>query len=629
MRKITTIVTSITFKVGALIAVLIAVLVYTTLIVQDSLDEMTTSNVIINQAGKLRMLSQKMAKEALYLSMLDSARGDERAEGQAAMLATAAEFEALLTNVTKGNESLGIPTTAARISPEFVQVQQRWQAFHTNVQLLAEAAPQSTVFDSALGDIARTNVPLLQDANTAVSSVQTAAEANKAELMATMKGILLGSVLLFALSIAVLVWVTRPIRVLSAAASSVGEGDYSVQANVKGSGELSQLAMHFNAMVLKVRNNQDAMVAQRDQAQREREHAVQEARESTAAQHRYLADSVETMVTSMKRFSEGDLTVSVPVTSDDAIGTLNTQFNRMVEKTRGVLQRVEQAASLSTEMAEAVNAATEELSAGAHEQAAQASTVASSVEELTLVIVDNADKANQTAAAATASGDAAREGGAVVTQTVAKIHEIAHVVTESAATVERLGASSKEIGEIVAVINEIADQTNLLALNAAIEAARAGEQGRGFAVVADEVRKLAERTSSATRRIAEMIESIQQETTQAVASMARGRDEVADGLQLADRAGQALERIVGEAESVVNLIQSIAASSERQAGSAEQITTNVESIATVAGQSAGAVQEIAQRVNDMQAQVSGLHEVVQAFQLTSEVRSARIYKRAA
>ncbi|MEM1096029.1 MAG: methyl-accepting chemotaxis protein [Bacteroidota bacterium] len=620
---------SITFKVSLLIAVLIAILGYTSYIVQHNLTAMTVSTVVINQSGKLRMLSQKMSKEALYLSTLEATALAEQADTRAALLATATEFNTLLANVTEGNAEAGIPADVGATNPELDQVHTRWEAFFTNVQLIAEAEAGSTVLETALADVWATNVPLLREANAAVQAYQDEAAARKDALMQRMQFILFGSFALFGLSVGLLVWLTRPIRKLASAAKRVGGGDYDVQADVKTRDEVGYLAKHFNAMVRQVRDSQAEMAAQRDHAEVERARAVREARESLAAQNKYLADSVDTMGAAMARFAEGDLTVSVPATTSDTIGTLNAQFNQMVDKMRKVLQRVEESTSLSTEMAEAVNAATEELSAGAHEQAEQANAVATSVEELSLVIVDNADKANQTAAAAAASGDAAREGGAVVEQTATKIREIAHVVTDSAATVERLGTSSKEIGEIVAVINDIADQTNLLALNAAIEAARAGEQGRGFAVVADEVRKLAERTSGATRKIAEMIDSIQHETRQAVASMARGREEVADGLELADRAGHALERIVGEAESVGTLITAIAASSEGQAGSAEQISINVESIAAVAGQSAGAVQEIAMRVNEMQAQVSGLNEVVQAFKLTPDVPAVRAYNQAA
>ena len=208
-------------------------------------------------------------------------------------------------------------------------------------------------------------------------------------------------------------------------------------------------------------------------------------------------------------------------------------------------------------------------------------------------------------------------------ETVATIREIARVTGQSAQTVEQLGTSSQRIGEIASVINEIADQTNLLALNAAIEAARAGEQGRGFAVVADEVRKLAERTTQATREIAAMIETIQTETANAVAAMQRGNTAVEAGLGLADQAGAALEKIVTGAQSTVDLINQIAAASEEQSTTSEEISRSVVGISTVSEESARNLSEIAQATEDLNQLTDELHTLVAQFKVEDEaVRGA-------
>jgi methyl-accepting chemotaxis protein len=190
---------------------------------------------------------------------------------------------------------------------------------------------------------------------------------------------------------------------------------------------------------------------------------------------------------------------------------------------------------------------------------------------------------------------------------------IAQVVEVSAGTVKELGKSSDQIGEIIGVIDDIADQTNLLALNAAIEAARAGEQGRGFAVVADEVRKLAERTTKATKEIAGMIKKIQSDTAGAVASMEEGTAEVKQGMKLADRAGASLQEIVGVSQKVTDMVTQIAAASEEQSSASEQISKNVEGISKVTGETAQGTQQIARAAEDLNRLTDNLQRLIEQF----------------
>jgi len=198
------------------------------------------------------------------------------------------------------------------------------------------------------------------------------------------------------------------------------------------------------------------------------------------------------------------------------------------------------------------------------------------------------------------------------------MNTIADVVRKSAETVKELGQSSDQIGEIAQVIDDIADQTNLLALNAAIEAARAGEQGRGFAVVADEVRKLAERTTKATKEIAEMIKKIQKDTSGAVASMNRGEEEVEKGKQSALKAGDSLKEIIKGAESVVDLVNQVAAASEEQSSTAEEISKNIESINNVTNESAGGIQQIAHASEDLNRLTLNLQDLISNFKIDSK-----------
>ena len=255
------------------------------------------------------------------------------------------------------------------------------------------------------------------------------------------------------------------------------------------------------------------------------------------------------------------------------------------------------------------------MAAGAQEQSAQANEVASAVEEMTKTIFETSKNTSEAAIASKQAGDFAKEGGKAVEETIEGMNRISSVVTKSAETVLTLGKSSDQIGEIIQVIDDIADQTNLLALNAAIEAARAGEQGRGFAVVADEVRKLAERTTKATKEIATMILQIQSDTAEAVKSIKLGEQEVENGKHLAVKAGQSIRDIVNGAAKVTDTITQVATASEEQSATAEQIGKNIDSINHVTQETAQGIQQIAQASEDLSRLTVTLQELIAKFKL--------------
>ena len=259
------------------------------------------------------------------------------------------------------------------------------------------------------------------------------------------------------------------------------------------------------------------------------------------------------------------------------------------------------------------------MTAGASEQSVQAAEVASSIEEMTHTIMDSTKNANLAASTALEAGEKAKEGGKVVVETINGINRIANVVSESAGTIQKLGNSSNQIGEIIQVIDEIADQTNLLALNAAIEAARAGEQGRGFAVVADEVRKLAERTTKATQEIAQMIKKIQDDTIGAVQAIEMGTSEAEKGKELAQKAGNSLNDIIDNFERVSNIINQLAVATEEQSSTSEQISSNVEAINRVTHQSAEGTQQISLAAENLHHLTDNLQQLVNSFKLGKNV----------
>ncbi|MFZ4619088.1 MAG: methyl-accepting chemotaxis protein [Bacteroidota bacterium] len=299
----------------------------------------------------------------------------------------------------------------------------------------------------------------------------------------------------------------------------------------------------------------------------------------------------------------------------DEIGALQRSFDTFVSNIRTTLIQVAESSSSLSMATDEIKRGTEELAAGSQEQSSQANEVAAAVAEMTSTITENSKNANATTATARQAKEAAVAGGAVVKDTISGMKEIADVVIRSAETVRTLGRSSDQIGEIVSVINDIADQTNLLALNAAIEAARAGEQGRGFAVVADEVRKLAERTTKATKEIETMIKNIQTETKDAVVAMEVGTKKVNDGIILADKAGASLKEIVTVSQNVTDMIVQIASASEEQTSVSEQISRNIEGINSVAQESSKGSQEIARAAETLFHLSTQLEELIAKFNL--------------
>lgn len=328
----------------------------------------------------------------------------------------------------------------------------------------------------------------------------------------------------------------------------------------------------------------------------------------------------------LEKMAGGDLTVRVTGNYKGDHQIIKNSINQLGDSLSSVIGGITESVYAVASASSQISSSSEEMAAGAQEQSAQTHEVASAVEQMTATILETTQNADGAAKAAKNAGEIAKEGGSVVNETIEGMIRIAEVVQKSAATVQQLGKSSDQIGEIVQVIDDIADQTNLLALNAAIEAARAGEQGRGFAVVADEVRKLAERTTKATKEIASMIKQIQRDTGGAVESMQQGTLEVEKGKELADKAGESLKQIITGAEEVVDIASQVAVASQEQSAAAEQISKNIESISSVTQQSAAGVQQIARAAEDLNRLTDNLQNMISQFKVSSEKENSNKLK---
>ncbi|MEM1093381.1 MAG: methyl-accepting chemotaxis protein [Bacteroidota bacterium] len=333
----------------------------------------------------------------------------------------------------------------------------------------------------------------------------------------------------------------------------------------------------------------------------------------------YLERETTRLVGAIEQVAVGNLTVDIGSGGHSAeLARLKDALRQMLGNLRAIIAQVQQAAFTTVTTVTQMSGAAEEMAVGAQAQATQATEVFNAVGAMAESVQATEAAALETSAAAEQSGTAAQSGRQVVQQTIERIEALAGAVTSSASTVERLGDSSKQISEIVSVIDEIADQTNLLALNAAIEAARAGEQGRGFAVVADEVRKLAERTMKATRQIADTIGAIQSETEEAVAAMRASRSEVEAGLQLVGEAGQSLEAIETQTGRVLSRIQRISEATKEQSSVSAGISERVEAISAASFESAQQISEVARGAETLKGIADGLRDSVAQFQLAHE-----------
>ncbi len=331
---------------------------------------------------------------------------------------------------------------------------------------------------------------------------------------------------------------------------------------------------------------------------------------------RGVVASVRKVSDRAERIAVGDLSgAAIEVKTKDEIGALGTAINTMRDSLADLVRGISDTASEVANMSESIASASQETSHTIREQEAQSNQVAAAVAEMTSSIEEVANNSDEVARGSIEAGEKATEGAEVVGQTVCEMREIADQVKTLSQLVDSLGDKSQQIGQIVEVINDIADQTNLLALNAAIEAARAGEHGRGFAVVADEVRKLADRTTKATAEVSESIASIQRETTQAVEEMNSSTERVTNGVGLAERAGQSLAAITSGSADVSRKIESIAAAARQQSSAAEEISRSVDAIRSATEESAIGAAQSAEAATRLSTKADELRKAVERFTL--------------
>jgi methyl-accepting chemotaxis protein len=322
----------------------------------------------------------------------------------------------------------------------------------------------------------------------------------------------------------------------------------------------------------------------------------------------------------IRRFTEqvasGDVSqeLEVPGCADcTELGQLVVAVNGMSTSLKELLADVKNTSCDLAEAAEEITATSGNMFEAVEQQVRVTHQVKAAFGEMVHAISEVAHNSSEAAGSATQAGESAQQGGQVVSGTIQGMHTIRDTVVDSAQAVERLGEHSQTIGKVIEVINDIAEQTNLLALNATIEAARAGEHGRGFAVVADEVRQLAERTTDATTEIADAIQSMQNETVSVVKKMQDGTAIVESGVHQAVDAEKALQQIVGSTDIVASKIEAIAAAAEEQSATVNEISSHVDGISEGADVSKAGAEEVVTAATRLSQRAESLNTIVGHF----------------
>jgi twitching motility protein PilJ len=336
--------------------------------------------------------------------------------------------------------------------------------------------------------------------------------------------------------------------------------------------------------------------------------------EESERQNKANQDAILRLLDEMEVLKQGDLTIRAKVT-EDVTGAIADAINSTIEELRRLVTGITGAAQQVTAATQEAQAVTGQLLQAAQKQANEIQGTGQSVAQMTVSMHEVSKTANDSATVARTSLNAAEKGSQAVQNAIRGMNDIREQIQETSKRIKRLGESSQEIGEIVQLISDITEQTNVLALNAAIQAASAGEAGRGFTVVAEEVQRLAERSGEATKHIGAIVKSIQRDTQDAVEAMERSTRGVVDGTKTADEAGDALREIEQISNRLAELIGAISDATQQQAGSAAKVATNMKQILAITQLTTEGTKKTAASAARLTALADGLKNSVAGFKL--------------
>jgi methyl-accepting chemotaxis protein len=387
-----------------------------------------------------------------------------------------------------------------------------------------------------------------------------------------------------------------PVRSLSRTNERIRGGDLQARATIESQDELGAMANEFNALL-------DRMVS---------------LVETTEADRDNMQESIMRLLAEVSDVAKGDLTVAAVVT-EDMTGAIADSFNHMIGQLRQLVTSVRDATLQVSASASQIQNTAEQLAEGSISQAEQIVDSAAALDEMAVSIQQVSENASLSATVADQALANAKQGTLAVQNTVEAMHRMRDQVQETSARIQSLGQRSQEISEIVQLIADIADRTGVLALNASIEASLAGEAGQGFAIVAHEVERLAERATDATKQINDLVDSIQSETHEAMMAMVSSTREVAEGSRVADQAGQALREIESVSTRLADLIQSISLAATQQARGSESLSRAMSEISEVTQDTASGTKQAAESISQLAMLADELRGSVSTFKLPASM----------
>lgn len=575
-----------------------------------------TEAIEVNVSGQQRMLTQRMSKNSLLiLSIIESSpEGDNNNTKVGEVLATNGIqtygsvslktvqdelrtvknlFSTSLTDLTEGNEMLDIPTPSAEVLVLLNDTWGKWRPFEQQIDVVLNKNSTVAQLRSAVNTIVISNNSLLVASDDVVNAIELEALQSTKTLYTFFGVMFILALLALALAQLTISSILRQTDKLSEAIDEIDLGNLTIRAEVLSQDELGRFAQSLNGVL----DNTLRLV-------------------QTEAERDDLQKSIYSLLTEIADLAEGDLTIEATV-GQGVTGAIADSINLLSENLRLTFGRVQTTASQLSISADTIQLTAEQLSSGSELQASQIIDTSVAIDEIAISIQQVSENSILSAAIGEQARVNAQRGAEAVRNTIDGMQRIRSQVQDTSKRIQRLGDNSQRIGEIVLLIEDIADRTSILALNASIQAQLAGEAGKSFTVVAEEVENLAERATQATQQIDVLVHNMQLEIEEVTLAMEVTTSEALAGTKVAHEAGARLTEIESVSERLANLIDDISHAAQQQAHGSQTIAASMNDIAVVTRETASGAQATTSSIDDMSRLADELQATISTFRITT------------